>query len=49
MIVVLFPRHIFMINSSKLAKLTQHIVFPVISILQNKSQLAFRQLDAFNG
>ncbi len=37
-----------MINSVKLAKLTEHIVFSVISQLQNKSLQAFGQLNAFN-
>ncbi len=41
-------RVLLMIDSCKLAKLTEHTVFSVISQLQNKSQLAFHQLNAFN-
>ncbi len=36
-----------MIDGGKLAELLNS-VFPVISLLQNKIQLAFRQLNAFN-
>ncbi len=37
-----------MIKSVKLAKLTEDIVFSVISEFQNKSLHAFRSLNAFN-
>ncbi len=36
------------IGSSQPVKLIEDIMFPVISQLQNKSQLTFRQLNAFN-
>ncbi len=37
-----------MIDSGKLAKLTELIVFPVTSPLQNKIQLTFRHFNALN-
>ncbi len=39
---------LLIIDSIKLAKLTEHIVFSVISQLQTKGPYAFRQLNTFN-
>ncbi len=39
---------LLMIDSVKLAKLTERIVFSVINQLQNKSLQAFCQLNALN-
>ncbi len=36
------------IDSGKLAKLTEHVVIPVANLLQNTSQLVFCQLNGSN-
>ncbi len=48
MSIVLLCNNFLMVHSSQLAKLIEHIVFTVISQPQNKIQLAFCQLNAFN-
>ncbi len=48
MTVVLLHIQLLMINSSKEAKLTENILFSVISRFQNKRLLSFCQLNALN-